>query len=224
MGREVPGEDSSFPSADLKLVRAERTGTGGQRIKLLLSDGSCFFVSEQDLRDQGLSPIELTANLELSDALIRRLKDSWARRQVRDKALDLLGRAPHTTVSLRLKLLKRGFDARIIGQILQSLSEQGHLDDRRFAESWLQSRAERRPEGRAALLAGLLRKGIGREIAEQAVNDYMSPAVEEEHALRALQKLKRLGETDRVRLMRKLRARGFPYPVIRRIVEEQPEP
>jgi regulatory protein len=219
MGRGVREEDSSSPSAKLKLVQAERTGTGGERIKLQFSDGSCFFVSEADLRDEDLSPLELIPDLELSEAVIQRLSQRSVRRQVREKAFDLLARTPHSTFSLRIKLLKRGYDTRIVEEVLQTLNEQEYLDDKRYAENWLQSRSERRPEGRAVLIAGLLRKGIQREIAEGVVNRYLSPAAERENAIRALEKLKRTGEKDPFKLMRKLRARGFPFPLIRRLVE-----
>ena len=219
MGSGVQEEDSSSQSDNLKLLRADRTGTAGERIKLQFSDGSCFFVSEEDLREQGIAPLEMLAGLELSSAVIQHLKHCSLRRQVAEKALDLLGRAPHSVFSLRIKLLGRGFDSRTVGEVLESLCDQGYLDDRTYAENWLRSRSERRPEGRAVLIAGLLRKGVAREIAEQAVNRYCTPELELKNAVRALEKLRRSGETDPAKLKGKLRARGFAYPLIRRVVE-----
>jgi regulatory protein len=223
MGRGVQEEDFSSPSDNLKLVQADRTGTAGERIKLQFSDGSCFFVTDSDLQDIGISALELVSGLELSGAVIDRLKHSSLVRQVREKALDLLARAPHTTFSLRMKLHKRNFESRAVEEVLQFLKRQEYLDDHRYAENWLRSRIERRPEGRAALIAGLLRKGVPREIAEGSVNRYLTPALERENAFRALEKLKRSGETDPAKLRRKLRARGFPFPLIRRVVEGKSE-
>ena len=219
MGRGVQEEDSSSPNDNLKLVQADRTGTTGERIKLQFSDGSCFFVSEADLREQGISVLQLLPDLEISGAVIQGLRHSSLLRQVREKALDLLGRAPHTHFSLRMKLLGRGYNTRIIEEVLAFLSDRGYLDDSRFAENWLRSRIERRPEGRAVLIAGLMRKGVAREIAEGSVNRYLTPELERENALRALEKLRRSGETDPSKLKSKLRARGFPYPLIRRVLE-----
>jgi regulatory protein len=223
MGRGVQEEDFSSPSDNLKLVQADRTGTAGERIKLQFSDGSCFFVTDSDLKDIGISALDLVSGLELSGAVIDRLKHSSLVRQVREKALDLLARAPHTTFSLRMKMHKRNFESRAVEEVLQFLKRQEYLDDRRYAENWLRSRIERRPEGRAALIAGLLRKGVPREIAEGSVNRYLTPALERENAFRALEKLKRSGETDPAKLRRKLRARGFPFPLIRRVVEGKSE-
>ena len=219
MGRGVQEEDSSSPSDNLKLVQADRTGTAGERIKLQFSDGSCFFVSDSDLREQGISALELVPDLELPGALVHRLKHGSLLRQVREKALELLARAPHTTFSLRMKLIKRNFNSQVVVEVLQRLKEEEYLDDDGYAENWLRSRCERRPEGRALLIAGLLRKGVPREIAEGAVRRYVTPALERDNALRALEKLKRSGETDPVVFKRRLRARGFPFPLIRRILE-----
>ena len=223
MVRGVQEEDSSSPSDNLKLVQAERTGTAGERIKLRLSDGSCFFVAEQDLRDENISPLELIPDFTFTKAVIQRLQDGWLRRLVQEKALSLLARAPHSTFSLRMKLLKRGYDSPKIEQTLSWLTKKGYLDDSRFAESWLRSRIDRRAEGRAVLVAGLLRKGVKHEVAEQVVNGFITEPVEYENALKALDKMRRQGVTDQEKLTRKLRARGFSYPLIRKVFQDNPE-
>jgi regulatory protein len=220
MGRGVQEEDSSSPNDNLKLVQADRTGTAGERIKLRFSDGSCFFVLEEDLRERGVSTLELHPDLEFPAATIQHLRYSSLRRQVREKALDLLRRSPHTVFSLRVKLLKRGYDTGIVGEALEMLQGQGFLNDERYAENWLQSRSERRPEGRAVLIAGLLRRGVAREIAQAVVNRALTPDRELENAMRALEKLRRSGETDPAKLKGKLRARGFSFPLIRRVVKQ----
>jgi regulatory protein len=223
MGRGVQEENSSSPSDNPKLVQAERTGTAGERIKLQLSDGSCFFVSEQDLRDENISPVELIPDFTFTKAVIQRLQDGWLRRQVQEKALSLLARAPHSAFSLRMKLLKRGYDSPKIEQTLSWLTKKGYLDDSRFAESWLRSRIERRAEGRAVLVAGLLRKGLTREVAERVVNSFVTERVEYENAAKALDKMRRQGVTDQDKLMRKLRTRGFSFPLIRKVLQDNPE-
>ncbi len=223
MGRGVQEENSSSPSDNLKLVQAKRTGTARERIKLQLSDGSCFFVSEHDLRAEDISTLELIPGFTLTRAVIQRLKDGWLRRQVQEKALNLLARAPHSTFSLRMKLLKRGYDSQKIEETLSWLTEKGYLDDSRFVESWLRSRIDRRAEGRTVLVAGLLRKGVKREVAEQVVNGIVTARVEYANAVKALDKVRRRGETDRDKLMKMLRARGFSYPLIRQVLQDNPE-
>ena len=223
MGRGVLEENSSSPSDNLKLVQAERKGTAGERIKLQLSDGSCFFVSEQDLRNENISPLELIPDFTITKAVIQRLQDGWLRRQVQEKALSLLARAPHSTFTLRMKLFKRGYDSPKIEQTLSWLTEKGYLDDSSFAESWLRSRIDRRAEGRAVLVAGLLRKGLTREVAERVVTGFVTARLEHENAVKALDKMRRQGVTDQDKLMKKLRSRGFSFPLIRQVLQDNPK-
>jgi regulatory protein len=122
-----------------------------------------------------------------------------------------------------MKLLKRGYDYQKVEETLSWLTEKGYLDDSRFAESWLRSRIARRAEGRAILVAGLLRKGVKHEVAEQVVGGFVTASVERENAVKALQKLRRQGVEDQHALMKKLRARGFSYPLIRHVLQDYPE-
>jgi len=216
-------EDFSSPNDSLQIDNVERTGTAGERIKIRLSDGSCFFARDEDLKRLGIDPYDRGSDLHLSEATIRGLRDSSARIQAMDKALDLLARAPHSTFTLRTKLLRRKFETRVVEEILTSLLDNGYLDDAGFAEDWLRNRCERRPEGRAALLAGLLRKGIGRRLAEQVLQMYLTPELEREHALRVLEKLRRQGVMDQARLINRLKARGFAFPLIRSLLERPEE-
>ena len=72
-------------------------------------------------------------------------------------------------------------------------------------------------------MAGLLRKGVKREVAEQVVNGIVTARVEYANAVKALDKVRRRGETDRDKLMKMLRARGFSYPLIRQVLQDNPE-
>ena len=49
------------------------------------------------------------------------------------------------------------------------MGELGYLDDRAFAESWVQSRMALRKEGWKALYRGLSGKGVARALAEEVV-------------------------------------------------------
>ncbi len=223
MAREVRGEGSSSPSASLSLIRATRTGTGGERIELELSDGSCFFVSELDLREQGFSPVELVPGLELSRAAAGRLEESAHRRAVRDKALTLLARTPHTVRSLKLKLLKRGYEPWAVEEALDWLAGSGYLDDWSFSLQWLENRLQRRPEGRPLLVSGLIHRGVARETAEAAVRRLVDTEVERQCARRALDKLGRQSRISREGLMKKLKGRGFSLSLIREMLAERQE-
>ena len=113
---------------------------------MYLSDGSSFSVPEALTRSERLVP-----GRTLSAADIEQLQQSAQQLRVRDKALSLLSRLPHSTQGLRQKLLQRGFRLDAVETVLNELSEQHLLDDRGYAEHWIRSRLDRHPEGRTAL-------------------------------------------------------------------------
>jgi regulatory protein len=87
--------------------------------------------------------------------------------QAKNTALRLIARAEQCTHGLALKLEKRGYDRSCINTVITELSEQNLLNDRRFAQLWLESRMRltRSPQ---RLLASLCRRGIDRKDAESA--------------------------------------------------------
>ena len=129
------------------------------------------------------------------------------------KACELLARAPTTRRRLEQKLRGRGFGAELVERVIARVTELGYLDDTSFAESWVRFRLERHPEGRAALCAGLQRRGIDRATAEAVVG-----RVSEADELAAAQRVAaRTVELSFVQAVRKLSARGFPAPLVRRV-------
>jgi regulatory protein len=220
MGSEVPGADSSSPNARRTLIEIGflRTGTAGElRLKLVLSDGSCFFVTEQVLSDLGLGAV--SPPVVLDEATLLELGRQAGILAAREKALDLLGRSPASERSLRLKLRDRAFPPEAIDEAVAWLAARGLLDDRRFAEAWLAVRLERHPEGREALIAGLRHRGVDRSTAAEVVLRVVDSAVEREAAQRLLSKLRRRGACSQEELARRLAARGFRRCLVRSLLE-----
>ena len=138
------------------------------------------------------------------------------------KALDLISRAPHTKSGLRIKLLRRGFDEASVEQSLRRMEEMGYIDDAGFCEQWLHSRLQRHPEGRQALLAGLIKRGISPALAQSTLDGEFTADEEEQCARRVLAKLPQDRRDSRTKVARRLSARGFGAPLIYRILEEMP--
>jgi len=89
--------------------------------------------------------------------------------EVYQRALNLLARRDHSVAELRRKLVSRGFPDSRVSDALERLLRQGYLDDRRFAEHWVES-ALRSGKGYGnRLLLELLRRGVSRETAAEAI-------------------------------------------------------
>ena len=64
---------------------------------------------------------------------------------IRFAAMDLLARREHGREELSRKLRRRGAEESLLGPVLDRLAEDGLLDESRYLESYIASRARSRP-------------------------------------------------------------------------------
>jgi regulatory protein len=137
-----------------------------------------------------------------------------------DRALNYLTYRPRSAWEIRRYLEKRGLGEDAQAVVLERLTRAGLVNDREFAQFWVENRAAHRPRGRRALRAELRQKGIATEVVEAAVadvdEDVAALAVAEARA-RRLSDLDR--QTFRQRLYGHLQRRGFSYDVCRRVTD-----
>ena len=213
MGSRAHGKNSSSQNDKLYIRSLEKGGTRGGLIKLSLSDGSSFFILKEILLNESLYQ-----GCELSMESISRLKEKSEEYAVCKKALSLLARTLHSTKMLKFKLLKRGFKPQAIDRVLKGLTEQGQLDDLFFAEEWLRMRLERHPEGRTLLISGLIKRGVGKDVAEHVTDTVFTLEVEQECARRLIEKLEKRSKMLKQELSVKLSSRRFRFQVIRDVL------
>jgi regulatory protein len=222
-----PASDSSSPRDkrpdapaneqpdELEISAIEKKVTRRGHVRVVLSDGSSFEILRDVYRD---SALDRGDRLTYSDAEELRLRSEAVGAE--RKALALLARSQHTRWGLRQKLLQRGFSEAIIDRTLQRMDELAYIDDDSFAKNWLSARMARHPEGRYALLAGLLKKGIARETAEKLLRDEVSAEAELVLARRAYEKIISSGSLTAQQASRRLSNRGFSASAIRKFLNE----
>ena len=138
-------------------------------------------------------------------------------------ALRLIARAEQCTQGLVLKLEKRGHEAACVNAVISRLCEQKLIDDRRFAQLWLESRIHLTRSPRR-LLASLCARGIDRGDAEAALKTVLDE--ETELALLArfvkkhTQKAARKREETSYTLKHLLKSEGFSPQAIKRFTGE----
>ena len=179
-----------------------------------LSNGSSLSVLTHIILQEGIGPGE-----ELSEARIDELKEKSELLEAEKRGISLLTRSQHSAQGLKLKLFRRGFSESAISRVIEGLEESGLVDDRAYCESWLYSRLKRHPEGRSALIAGLRKRGIKRELAEDMVQKIVTPRVEEECARRVIEKLKGSAPLSKSKMISRLSSRGFSSRLIRAAVD-----
>lgn len=158
----------------------------------------------------------LRVGQELTEERIAALKEEDARETALQQALRLLGYRPRSVSEIREHLQKHAVRDVVIEQTIARLQETGLLDDRQFAEAWVENRSVFRPRSRRMLALELRRKGLPDELIQQAVRQ---SADEQTLARQAAQKYLRKVQgfdwpTFRAKLGGFLVRRGFSYEVI----------
>jgi regulatory protein len=190
----------------------------GRRVEVMLARGTAYVVEAGVAADLGVVPglvFDLTAAQGLLDA-----DDLVAAKQV---ATRQLAYRPRSTSELRQTLHQRGFGDRIIDQVIERFTALGYLDDADFARRWIQTREELAPRGARLLKQELRQKGIGAEMAEEAiaaaeVDDFDAAMRIAQRRVSKMTGLDR--DTQRRRLAGYLERRGFAYDVIRTVDRE----
>ncbi len=136
---------------------------------------------------------------------------------LRAKAIAYLARREHSRAELAAKLMRLSSDRTAIDTLLDVLTTENFLSERRAAQSIVRVRSARLGSMR---VAGELRaRGITGELAAEMVRDLKGTEAERAHALWE----RKFGEpaadlSGRARQMRFLQTRGFALDVIRGVV------
>jgi len=211
-------DGSSSPRDDLAVSSVAKRGAGRGRVTVRLSDGSSFSLLEEVQREAGIF-----RDQEISRKLMESLQKTSEDRCARRKALALLSRAPQTREGLRLKLRQRGFPEDSIDLALARMDELGYLNDRKYAEDWIQIRLQRHPEGRWRLLAGLRRQGVPRRTAQEVISRVFDEETELRAARRAMDKLMRTKSLPDPKAAARLSSLGFTRSAVRQTLNQPPD-
>ncbi|MEP0762292.1 MAG: RecX family transcriptional regulator [Chloroflexota bacterium] len=214
-----------MPTVERTITGLEVQKRNQERVSVYL-DGEFAF---------GLPAIEaarLRQGQVLSEAEIAALRALDDVTRAVDHAARLLARRPYSRAEIRRSLAAKGVAPATIEQALARLESLGYVDDRAFAQFWVENRERFRPRSPQALRYELRQKGLAADIIEAA----LSVLDARESAVRAAQEpLRRLRGQTRAEVESRLGAflarRGFSYDIAREAVatilahldEEQPE-
>ena len=197
------------------IVAMERQPRRRARVEVSTDDGRRFDVSRALARERGLR-----AGRPIDTEEIDELVALDARREALRSAGSMLARSQRSERELRRRLAMRRFDGSVIAETIDRLRAAGLVNDRQFAESWVEARDHRRPRGRRLAAAELRAHGIDAATAIAAAGQIS----EEDAAYRAAGKhLRTLRNADYPRFRRGLAAclqrRGFGWDTIRATID-----
>ena len=131
------------------------------------------------------------------------------------KAVDYLARAEQSRFGLTRKLIEKKYEKKYVEAALTYLEGRGYLSDQRFARAWLNSRRTNHYEGRSRLAAELASRGIARDVANVALDEFLTENDEDEICRKAYEKLSKTKSGDK--LIAALIRQGFTVKQINKV-------
>lgn len=168
----------------------------------------------------------LRKNDELSDSQLQSILKQEELFSLKNSALRIITRRPHSSFELRLKLLKKKFQKEDISKIISDFSSKGYLSDNDFAERFIEEGLKKK-KGLMKIKAELFSKGVSREIIDSLIQNYEGDSVllpnAKSLALRKLESLKRKNLEPfqkKQKLYSYLNGKGYSTEIIRQITDE----
>ena len=184
--------------------------------KFTPEEGSSFYIRKDYLPEGLFEKIDVAAEFDETDT--DSLLDAGLTCAVELKAVGYLARAEQSRFGLTRKLIEKKYDKKYVEAALTYLEGRGYLSDRRYAVAWLNTRKVNHYEGRSRLAAELASRGIAREVANAALDEFFSENDEDEICRKAYKKAAKTKSGDK--LTAALIRQGFSIKQIKAAQEE----
>ncbi|MCQ2574042.1 MAG: RecX family transcriptional regulator [Treponema sp.] len=192
----------------MEILSREVTSTGIYRITS--SEGGAFFIRPEYL--VSLPKEDFLINDNFNEEQTQEILDAGLITACECKAVEYLARSEQCRSGLLKKLSDKGYEKEYINRALTYLESVNYLSDERFCGSWLNTRKINHSEGRTKLLSELLGKGIKKEIANSALDEFFAENNENQIAERCYAKLIKKGKSGE-KLIAALIQQGFSYKI-----------
>lgn len=181
--------------------------------KVAPEEGSAFYIRKEYLQEGLFERLDIGA--EFNDDETDSLLDAGLTCAVELKAVGYLARAEQSRFGLARKLTEKKYDKKYVEAALSYLEGRGYLSDLRFATAWLNTRKINHYEGKNRLSAELAARGIARDVANKALEEFFLENDEEEICRKAYEKLSKSKSGEK--LMAAMLRQGFTQKQIRNL-------
>lgn len=155
----------------MKIVKAKRSGRN--RVEILFEgDQRITLAYEVFLKNQ------LKLNQEISDEMLSLLKEDDQKYQVKQSALNFLGRRQHSRNEIRTKLRQKKFESYLIEQTLDELEQNNYVDDSLFAKIFTDEKVRLKNWGKNKIKSELIKRGITSKVISDVIEEKFSGEME----------------------------------------------
>lgn len=168
----------------------------------------------RELNDEELEELKRASdfskfyNRALEFTLMRPHSSKEVRDYLKRKTLDRKVRVKNQKTGEYKTVLKQGYDQSLVEPVYKRLEERGYIDDRRFAETWVENRNITKGSSLKKLRLELAQKGISQSVIEEVLAETDRDDVAE---LRKIIARKAKKYPDEQKLIQYLMRQGFNY-------------
>ena len=139
-------------------------------------------------------------------------------------AMDVLSKYPKTEKELRIKMYQHGYDSQMVMKTLEKLKVENFLNDKMFAESYLNSEVMRKGKPLFLVQQKLTMKGIDPKIIADLSNQFAEDIQEgiENRIQKEINQYKKKG-VDGFEIIQKLMRKGYRLEDIKKVVKARAE-
>jgi regulatory protein len=162
----------------------------------------------------------------LTEEKVLSLQQDDAREVAFQNALIVISYRPRSVHEVQKKLREKGFDDTVIDLVVERLKASGLVEDKEFAQAWIENRTVFRPRSQRLMALELRQKGVPDEVVQKALVDSVDDeTLADQAAIQYARKLKNLEWLEfRKKLSAFLARRGFSFeiigPLVRRVWQE----
>ena len=204
-------------TTELRITDVKQGVRNENRVNVYVGGKYAFSLDIAQVVELGVKVGRVVTAEELAD-----LKRASEFGKMYQRALEWVLVRPRSTRELRdylLRKLKQSSPEDLSGfsqEIIDRLVERGYVDDRRFAEFWVENRFVKKGVSEKRLRMELMKKGISRDAIDAVLRAGVRDEAEE---IRKIIRRKR-NKYDDIKLTQYLCRQGFPYELVRELVAQ----
>jgi regulatory protein len=193
----------------MKITALKQQVKNLERVSIFVDEMYSFSLSLDELIKH-----KLKKDTELSPGDVKKFKKISADGKLRGRALEWLLNRPHSEREFRDYLYRKKAEPEQIDGLVNELTERGYLDNAKFAV-WFSELQARRNKSDRQIKAELFKKGIGREVvAETLEQGSGDEAARLKLLIEKKSKLSRY-KNDKQKLAKYLTAQGFSWQAVK---------
>ncbi|HMH30986.1 MAG TPA: RecX family transcriptional regulator [Methylomirabilota bacterium] len=199
----------------MKITGIKQQVRRGERYSIFVEGEYAFSLSETALLDSKLASGQELSQQEVSDYKKLSVDDKLYAQTLRYVAM-----RPRTKWEISVYLDRKKASPPLVEEILNKLSNIGLIDDKKYAQAFVNDRRLLRPTSRRKLIMELRKKHVATDLIEEAVG---TEREDEQASLGAVIETKRRQAKyqDDLKLMQYLARQGFNYGDIKDAIKNQ---